>query len=132
MKLFYITQFLLLIISCNAHKKQTGMSILVELDVYSGRPNPTWQLNEEERDDFIAQINLFEAQATIEYRANDALGYRGFLITVINAEKNLEEVISVHDGIITKDNKSYYDNIFLEKKLKHQAIEKGFGNLIKE
>ncbi len=106
------------------------MMINVELDVYSGRPNPSWQLSQTEADDLLALIPIIQNQTAIKAVENDALGYRGFIVTIKNGGKDLPNVIKVHAGIITLADKSFYDNSFLEKKLIHQATKKGFGNLV--
>lgn len=54
----------------------------VELDIYSGMPNPTWTLSEQEEKDLLDRI---VAQPTLLRSVDSApaiLGYRGFFISV--------------------------------------------------
>lgn len=51
----------------------------VELDIFSGRPNPTWALSSEETQTLFQQMSaLPHAEAT---HIPDTLGYRGFVVT---------------------------------------------------
>ena len=58
----------------------THMSVRVTADIFSGRPNPEWTLNESQ----IAQLanQLRDAFAAPPLRAHipDGLGYRGLII----------------------------------------------------
>jgi hypothetical protein len=51
----------------------------IQLDAFSGRPNPTWSLNDEEAGEFLAR---FKALKTSDSRRTpyDGLGYRGFKV----------------------------------------------------
>lgn len=51
---------------------------VVELDVFSGRPNPTWTLSEADRDDLCARLAALPAAAPTGLESN--LGYRGFVV----------------------------------------------------
>jgi hypothetical protein len=55
-------------------------SLRIELDVFSGRPNPTWSLNDEQSREFLVRFRALK-----KYRSNrklyDGLGYRGFTVT---------------------------------------------------
>jgi hypothetical protein len=54
--------------------------IRIELDVFSGRPNPTWNLNDEQSREFLIRFGALK-----KYRTNrklyEGLGYRGFTVT---------------------------------------------------
>lgn len=53
--------------------------MLVELDVFSGRPNPRWRLDERNHREFLKlQGRLSPASAALD---PPALGYRGFVCT---------------------------------------------------
>ncbi|NGZ10877.1 MAG: hypothetical protein CV088_16070 [Nitrospira sp. LK70] len=51
----------------------------VELDVFSGRPNPRWQLSPEQARDFLRNLkSLVPAAASWPYA--EKLGYRGLIV----------------------------------------------------
>jgi hypothetical protein len=54
--------------------------IRIELDIFSGRPNPTWSLNDEQSREFAIRFGALK-----KYRTNrklyEGLGYRGFTVT---------------------------------------------------
>ncbi|KYK28760.1 MAG: hypothetical protein AYK19_05555 [Theionarchaea archaeon DG-70-1] len=51
----------------------------VELDIFSGRPNPYWDLTPQEAAEFL---NLFRTlpERKVEGHIREGLGYRGFLV----------------------------------------------------
>lgn len=50
----------------------------VELDIFSGMPNPTWPLTDAEADNFVHQLSALPRTAARELAGN--LGYRGFVV----------------------------------------------------
>lgn len=76
------------------------MSVTVTLQVFSGRPNPVWELTEnqvKELSDRLASIDkttLMKPPGII-----GGLGYRGFTIEAVR-EKYLEPEMYIHGGII--------------------------------
>ena len=52
----------------------------VELDVFSGMPNPTWVLTNIESDHFTKQLASLSRTSARELSGN--LGYRGFIVQV--------------------------------------------------
>jgi len=75
----------LMFISCfplvgdQAQKKKEKSPMRIELDAFSGRPNPTWSLNDEQARGFLDQ---FKALKTSDSKSAlyDGLGYRGFKV----------------------------------------------------
>lgn len=54
------------------------MALKVELDIFSGRPNPAWELGERDASEFESMIQRARpARGTVEL---PALGYRGFVV----------------------------------------------------
>ena len=76
------------------------MSVTVTLHVFSGRPDPAWELTDyqaQELADRLAAINkttLMKPPGVI-----GGLGYRGFTIEAVR-EKGLEPEIYIHRGIV--------------------------------
>lgn len=52
----------------------------VELDIFSGMPNPTWVLTNTEADSFVKQLSAASPTSAAELSGN--LGYRGFIVQV--------------------------------------------------
>jgi hypothetical protein len=50
----------------------------VELDIFSGMPNPTWILTNAEADSFVKQLDALSPTSARELSGN--LGYRGFIV----------------------------------------------------
>lgn len=76
------------------------MSVNVTLHVFSGRPNPEWQLTEDQAAELRQRLDgirstSFEKPPGIV----GALGYSGFSVTSIQ-EDNIEPEIFVHDDLV--------------------------------
>ena len=52
----------------------------VELDIFSGMPNPTWVLTDAEAESFVKQLAALPRTFARELSGN--LGYRGFIVQV--------------------------------------------------
>jgi hypothetical protein len=50
----------------------------VELDIFSGMPNPTWSLMDDEADRFVKQLTTLPHTSARKLAGN--LGYRGFIV----------------------------------------------------
>ena len=61
----------------------------VELDIFSGRPNPVWHLGVADSFDLLDQIKSSKTSLLSPSLAESKLGYRGFLVT-FNAEEMLQ------------------------------------------
>ena len=68
----------------------------VELDIFSGMPNPMWVLTNAEADSFVKQLTKLPRTLVRELSGN--LGYRGFIVQVTQgADKQL---IRIQTGIV--------------------------------
>ena len=50
----------------------------VILDIFSGRPNPTWELSQQQADEFLKKI--YYLKPTKIFHDDNGLGYRGFVV----------------------------------------------------
>lgn len=75
------------------------MPLRVELDVFSGKPNPHWDLSPQEEREFL---ELFEklAQGSPEGRVREDLGYRGLIVTAEENEIRGCDRLVVSNGIV--------------------------------
>jgi len=58
--------------------KAMSASCEVELDIFSGMPNPTWILTDDAADSFLKQLATLPLTSARELAGN--LGYRGFIV----------------------------------------------------
>ncbi len=108
--------------------------INVELDIFSGRPNPSWELSPGE----ISELARYMAGLTPASRpavASD-LGYRGFVISNLGKIAGLPVKIHVFNGVLTvteKGSTNYYNDVNnIESWLIGKAKEHGYGDIISE
>jgi hypothetical protein len=63
------------------HKVLDGMVMHITLDIFSGRPNPRWELSQEQSSEFLKKISTLETKENFEADSGKyGLGYRGFLV----------------------------------------------------
>ena len=68
----------------------------VELDIFSGMPNPTWILTDAEVDSFVKRLAALRPSSSSELSGN--LGYRGFIVQCIQGSKM--QVIRIQKGTV--------------------------------
>lgn len=104
--------------------------MIVELDVFSGRPNPTWELSAEQMTEILEAFQ--DLPLTHQPLAENGLGYRGFIL--LNPERlaGLAPHIRVYNGIVTMSNghiQSYRDIHGIERRLLLQAAQHGYKDI---
>jgi hypothetical protein len=57
---------------------------LIELDIFSGRPNPTWILSEKEETELVDRVMADTSIVMPVSATNGELGYRGYIITALS------------------------------------------------
>jgi hypothetical protein len=68
----------------------------VELDIFSGMPNPTWILTDAEADNFVKQLAALSPTSAAELSGN--LGYRGFIVRLTEGADT--ESIRIQTGAV--------------------------------
>ena len=101
-------------------------STQVELDVFSGRPNPSWVLTATEADGLESRLaQLPRSSAPVPA---GRLGYRGFIVHDGDAR------IAIGGGLIVvsrgEAREVYEDRHDAEDYLFKQAVQRGYGGLI--
>jgi len=101
--------------------RETKAPLELELDVFSGRPNPRWVLPADERDSLINLISsLREAGGPMPA---GGLGYRGFILRDGDREILVyRQLVRVRRG--TRED-IYRDTAGLEKRLAREAMRRG-------
>jgi hypothetical protein len=84
----------------------------VELDIFSGNPNPTWILSNQDRDIFLERLAELPKAPAKELSAK--LGYRGFIVQVTNGSE--QSLVKLQNGTVQLskcDTKVYYSDLCL-------------------
>ncbi len=77
------------------------MSVTVTLDVFSGRPNPSWTLDDEEASQLLDRIHAIEQRTPLKVPgAAGQLGYRGFSLHATAVSTFGQLRVQAHQGII--------------------------------
>jgi hypothetical protein len=122
----------LLLVGCSSQQSPRPVlaNATVELDAFSGRPNPRWQLSVEEARDLEARLSGLE-RADGAKLPDVGLGYRGFYIHYPDGQR-----IHVVQGLIAfphgeQSRVLYRDVRSAETALKAQAIARGYGPIVR-
>ncbi|BDI05599.1 hypothetical protein CATMQ487_25690 [Sphaerotilus microaerophilus] len=104
----------------------------IEIDIYSGRPNPGWNPTPDEE----VQLRrlLRRVTAPSEAPAPEDLGYRGFLVLDATDATSLGSQLRVYRGRIYSEargaRRAWADFGGVEDWLRQQAIHHGLGDLL--
>ena len=105
--------------------------MIVEFDVFSGRPNPTWSLTTEQIMEL--QEKFQDLPPADELSGESGLGYRGFLLLNPDRENGLAPHIRIHGGIVTITDANvqcYTDVHNIEHQLLLQASQHGYQIIV--
>ncbi|SRR5258707_10349679 len=104
----------------------------VILDVFSGRPNPSWELTLQEVSELARRLT--NLTLTTRIPTEGGLGYRGF--TIVNTDKiaELPAQISAFNGVISCSENGYTtyynDTTSVESWLIGLARNQGYGAIL--
>ncbi len=109
------------------------MQIEIEIDIFSGRPNPRWALSAGNAVELTNRLK--STLPTIDGpQPQPRLGYRGFVLYRADANGTVRPWLRVFKGTISdlmgEDLHSYHDIVALEDWLIELAGEAGFGALL--
>jgi hypothetical protein len=104
----------------------------VTLDIFSGRPNPSWTMGPEDQKELARRLmGLPRATGVV---GSDGLGYRGFVITSQAGPGSLPAEVRVFEGVVTiKEDagfSTFHDTNHLEKWLVEQARQHRLESLL--
>ena len=71
----------------------------VEVDVYSGRPNPRWNLSAQQTEEFLKMVRALPERER-ESALNQNLGYRGLKVKGSHLDKDGCKEIVIGNGIV--------------------------------
>jgi len=103
--------------------------VTVELDVFSGEPNPSWVLNPGQAHE--AESRLRDLPAGQGGRPEGKLGYRGFLVAFQDCHGRTEAV-QIGAGLVERAGEVFEDVRGAEAWLMRMAEDRGFGALLPE
>jgi hypothetical protein len=117
--------------ACSAESLSVNLGdTTVELDVYSGLPNPRWQLTPQETGQLEDRLNGLPETNAVEIPGQ--LGYRGFRIQ----DENGSRLTVTNSGYVVMHHASgdtfYRDAKKIELWLKQNAEARGHGKLLME
>ena len=106
----------------------------VELDVFSGRPNPWWELADEEATAIAALLKDLPSAAPPP--SESGLGFRGFAIDIPHGEAGAPTHVRVGSGIVTVEGEGGQERYFqdtrgIERRLSDLAERHGYGELLR-
>jgi len=79
------------------------MSVTVTLHIFSGRPDPAWELSDDQAQELVDRLNKIASTTLLKPPGlTGSLGYRGFSLTSAR-EKALDPHIYIHGGIVDLD-----------------------------
>lgn len=101
----------------------------VELDVFSGRPNPRWNLTSQEAKEFV---NRFQAlpQHLERSAIEEGLGYRGLIVTELDEPiQEYEEILVANGLVIAKQDRQSERFTDQNRRLEEWLLQTGRGQL---
>jgi hypothetical protein len=108
------------------------LNVQVTLDVFSGRPNPSWQLSAGDEQELTRRLQGLPPREAVSSEGD--LGYRGFRIAAPAPGAASPREIVVSKGTVTiRDNagiRHYVDANGVEAWLLDQARRHGYGALV--
>jgi hypothetical protein len=64
---------------CHSQAQAQGILLEIELDAFSGRPNPRWELTGEQAAEFLTRLRALRPTLRSHFEEG-GLGYRGFIV----------------------------------------------------
>ncbi|MEG4067675.1 hypothetical protein QUA42_10005 [Microcoleus sp. Pol11C2] len=101
----------------------------VEVDMFSGRPNPHWELTVQESREFSQRFQSLSTHKGEGY-VNDGLGYRGLIVRDSGEEVDGEREIVIYNGLaVTRGNGKSQQFTDKNRTLERWLIQTGEGRL---
>jgi len=130
-----LTGLFFCLLSCgNNNQTHTGTMQIskIEIDVFSGRPNPAWVPTASDQQ--LLEQHISNTTSISCGPAPDTLGYKGFILTISSHEAAVTQKVRVFAGKIwyTNPEKCFKDSLQLESLLVQQAKSSGFAQLMND
>lgn len=105
-------------IACDRGQK----TVDIELDAFSGRPNPKWTISGAPAGEIEKRIDGLSERA--EAPELPGLGFRGYVVSAGGRTSR------VFRGRVERAGEWFRDTAAIESELKRQAVEHGFGTIV--
>ena len=104
------------------------MPAKVELDLFSGRPNPTWELTHVESDEILRLLSSLP-ETTGDRAPEEGLGYRGIVLTPPPDAAFTEVVVAGGVALATDANGRIHHLLDRDRALERRLLETGRGRI---
>lgn len=105
------------------------MSLQVELDAFSGRPNPRWELTEAQKEEFLSMLRGLHP-AERESSTPGGLGYRGFVVHGKERSVNGYDEVRIVRGIVEARSVHHSDTFSdPERHLERFLLRSAYGHV---
>jgi len=96
-----------LLASCSGTEPgRVAVTAQVTLNVYSGRPDPSWNLDQTRTDELMQKTSALPASVAPPGFPPSKLGYRGFRVQALDASSQTVAVFTVYGGTVRRDQMS--------------------------
>jgi hypothetical protein len=109
-------------------EEEAAPVVTVELDVFSGRPNPSWVLSASDARE--VQGRLADLPVAGGKLPDAKLGYRGFYLTVQDCH-GVADRVQVTSGLVERGGQVFQDARGAEDRLIELAGDQGYAPLIR-
>lgn len=112
----------------------SALTLSATLLIFSGRPDPNFQLSEAETSDFAERVQNTVGKQEVQEAPEGGLGYRGFLVQNTAGIEGVPSQLVVFGGVVTEQEgteaRSWRDTGGCEDALVEAAKSREFGDLI--
>jgi hypothetical protein len=106
----------------------------VEIDIFSGRPNPGWNLSPDHVEELLAR--LYKQELPHGDRPPSRLGFRGFIVYRLSSQNEWQAWLRVGGGVVNAQTdagpRTYQDTGGIEDWLLELAEQEGYSALLQE
>jgi hypothetical protein len=101
----------------------------VEVDVFSGRPNPQWNLTSQEADEFVALFRTLPQQPKAG-TVSEGLGYRGLIVTKPGESiEGYNEILISNQIVVARQNSQSKQFVDRDRRLERWLFQTGVDQL---
>jgi hypothetical protein len=104
-------------------------AVRIQLMVFSGRPDPEWELEDAT---LLDRVRAVIGREPVGPPAPGGLGYRGFLITNLEREVDVPAVTVFRGAVTEQGGKTWRDTADVEVSLLEDASRRGYDDILKK